>query len=85
MKEGDKVICIDNDNTILTVGKKYTVVKVYAKKVSVLVNDTPRLFGTSHDKSSYLKSRFRTKAELRDEMIDNILSVNEALLKSEIE
>lgn len=73
MKEGDEVICIDSDNTILTVGKKYTVVKVYVRKVSIIVNNTPRLFGTSYDKSSYLKSRFRTKAELRDEMIDNIL------------
>lgn len=74
MKEGDEVICIDSDNTILTVGKKYKVVKVYARKVSILVNDTPRLFGTSpYDKSSYLKSRFRTKADIRDEMIDSII------------
>jgi hypothetical protein len=78
MKEGDEVICIESDNTILTVGKKYTVVKVYTKKISIFVHTSPRLYSASlYGKSSYLKSRFRTIEELRDEKINSIISENE--------
>lgn len=69
MKKGDEVICIQSYNTVLTDGEKYTIAKVYMNKVSILLEHSPGLYGVS----SYLKSRFKTIEEIRDEKIDNIL------------
>jgi hypothetical protein len=61
MKINDCIVCIDNRNTALILGKKYIVYDT--KNDSVAIG--PSVY--------YFKTRFKTVYELREEVINKIL------------
>ena len=63
MKINDCIVCIDNRNTALILGKKYIAYDIKDDSVAIAIE--PSLY--------YFKRRFKTVYELREEAIDKIL------------